>query len=1127
MDSGEHSAPALPGLLTTSGSLPLTRRAVLAIAAAGAAAASLPALDAQAAASDAPSQPGKFDPARFLRPPADSRPTVLWFWNGPVTKTLVDSQLAELRSQGVLEVLVFPFETDALRPVFFSEEWFALIEYTLREAERYGMHVWLFNDDYFPSGRAGGFVVKGGQVGSRVYPPRPELRLHGIVRGRATVAGGVPVELDQLTRGLEVRDGRLVVDASLRDGITLLRDGVDWQDYDVGARVRIDRATAGLMFRSTDEANGYLADLRTDGGLDIWRQTGGAFTLLSSGNALPGFDSSVYHDVKVQVRGDRINASVDGVAGAEVVDGSWLRGRVGVRATATQASSWDQLTVTGRYDENFSAATALDAFDLPTGFPGPLVAVAARPAGSQDVSAIRDLTAIAQAGDAWQAPAGQWEVDVFTSKALIQDGNSLRYYLDLLDDEAVRLFLDIMPGEYLRRFPWAAGRVLRGFADDEPFLASASSHFRAIPWSASLTAELSRLGTSPAVALTAVHNDLGTAGQRLSGLFWRAVSNRYAAAYYQQQGQWMEKRNIAFISNPLWDEYGPAEQLKSSGNLNTSHQWAQIPGTDLIADHYQRGYYRTLSRWAASAAHQLGKERVYLEAMGAAGWTITPGEVREAIGSFAVRGVNQTLLHAMFSDETNIFYPPPFQRVNPWWGLSAPLNDWIGRVMEAGRAEGAAQTGLLQPQRAAEQVQGGSEAQVLDDAFVAAVHALEDRQVDFDFVDEGALSNDPALIAHGRARNGALVVGRQRYQAIVVPATPVIALGTVRTLTTLVRQGGLVVVVGEPAKRESGGADAALAAAWAELLGSGGSAAGVRVGTVAEAAAAVAGDGRAAVTLTPAVPEVRALRIRRSDENAFLVVNERAEVVSVGASFPETGLPEVWDADTGQAGGTGVWRQVGKRTEIPLVLEPKAVVLVVFKQGKESPHAISSSAPVEAVEFDGTSRRATVRVTDPGPVTVSAIDGRKVFSGSVTVQDPLTPVPIGGEWDFRFDRAGAETTRRALGSWTAIETGFSGSGIYQKEFTIDPAGHGWTLDLGAVREVAEVSINGTALAPRLWAPYKVDVTSALRAGANSIVVRVTNTGANSHGQVLPSGLLGPVVLRPYLRLQVELSQKVV
>jgi hypothetical protein len=1092
---------------------------------------------------------------------------VLWFWNGPVTPDLVNAQLADLRSQGVEEVLVFPFETDALRPVFFSEEWFTLIEHTLREAERHGMHVWLFNDDFFPSGRAGGFVVKGGQVGDRVYPPRPDLRLHGVVRGRATVDGGGPIQLDQLSRGLEVRDGRLVVDASLRDGITLLRDGADWQDYDLTAKVRIERATAGLMFRCPDESNGYLADLRTDGGLDIWRQSGGAFNLLSSGNPLPGFDPAVDHEVTVQVRGDRITASVDGVSRPEVVDGSWARGRIGVRATATQISSWDCLTVTGRYDEDFTSMAALDAFDLPVGFPGPLVAVAARPAGSQDVSTVRDLTSIAEAGDPWDAPAGTWQVDVFTTRALVDDGGFRRYYLDLLDDEAVGLFLDIVPGEYLRRFPWAAGRVLRGFADDEPFLASAAAHFNTIPWSASLTGELGRLGTSPAVALSAVHDDLGTAGRRLSGTFWRAVSNRYAAAYYKQQGQWMEKRRIAFISNPLWDEFGPGEQLKSSGNLNSTHQWAQVPGTDLIFDHYQRGYYRTLSRWAASAAHQVGKERVYLEAMGGAGWAITPSQVREAIGSFAVRGVNQTLLHAMFSDEQNIFYPPPFQRVNPWWSLSAPLNQWIGRVMEAGRATAAAQTGLLQPQRAAEIVQGTPELQTLDAAFIAAAHALEDRQIDFDLVDEGALSNDPALIAHARPEAGELVVGHQRYGTIVVPPTSVIALGTVRTLTTLVRQGGSVVVIGELATLESGGADNALAAAWSTLFrasaadaggvggaasaagvggvggaasagvggtgstaGAGGAVAGrgrgrgVRVGSVGEAAGVVVADGRAAVALAPATTEVRVLRLKDGDESAFLLVNERAEVSTVTATFPAVGTPQVWDADSGRAEGATVWqRQSGGKTEIPLTLEPKAVVLVVFKPGKETPHAISSSAPVEFVEFNGHTRRATVRVTGPGLVSVSATDGRSIFRGSSTVSDPLAAIPLDGDWSFRFDRPGAETVRRPLGSWTALDPGFSGAGVYEKTFTLDaPAGQSWTLDLGEVHEVAEVSVNGTALPPRLWSPYRYDVTPALRPGANAIVVKVTNTGANSHGQPTPSGLLGPATLHPHLHLQLPL-----
>ncbi len=70
------------------------------------------------------------------------------------------------------------------------------------------------------------------------------------------------------------------------------------------------------------------------------------------------------------------------------------------------------------------------------------------------------------------------------------------------------------------------------------------------------------------------------------------------------------------------------------------------------------------------------------------------------------------------------------------------------------------------------------------------------------------------------------------------------------------------------------------------------------------------------------------------------------------------------------------------------------------------------------------------------------------------------------------------------------------------------------LDLGDVREIATVTVNGAELPTALWKPYVVDVTSALRVGANSIEVRVTNTLANERNQKLASGLLGPVTLRP-------------
>ncbi|WP_201778785.1 glycosyl hydrolase, partial [Streptomyces sp. 150FB] len=803
------------------------RRRVLqlaALAAAAGGAAGAVALDGTAYAA-APGGSGAFSAARFARPAADSMPLILWFWNGPVTPDLVDTTLADLRDKGVTEVLVFPFDTPALRPVFFTEAWFDLVEHTLREADRHDMGVWLFNDNFFPSGRAGGFVVNGGQVGDRTYRPRPDLRTKSVRRSSTEVSGGTSVTLD--ARTLSVTGGRLIVDAAAYDGVRVLKEGAGWGDVTVTATVRVERAAAGLMVRCPDARNGYLADLRSDGGVDLWHQSDGAFTLLRQGAATPGFDAGADHRLTVSAVGQTIQPSLDGAGLPPVTDAAFATGTVGVRASATQRSSWSTLTVDDAagarlFGETFDGASAVDAFQVPADA-GELIAAAARPAGATGGEAIPgmiDLTEAARGSGVWEAPAGQWLVDVYTSGLLADTSGSRRDYLDLLDDEAVGLFMDIVPGEYARRFPWAVGGVLRGFADDEPFIASADAEWAQVPWSQSLVDEIGKLGskTGLGIVLSAVHEDLGDEGSRLRGVFWRAVSNRFSAAYYKGVGDWMGAHGLAFISNPLWDEYGPAEQVRSTGNLNTAHQWAQIPGTDLISDQYQRGYHRILPRWPATAAHQVGHERVYLEAMGATGWQVTPALTREVIGAFVVRGVNKVLLHARFSDPDTIVFAPPFQPVNPWWDLSAPLNDWIGRLVEAVRATPRARTALIQPQRAAESLQDGPEQASLDEAFVAAVHALEDAQIDFDLLDEGALDQDPALIEHGRARGSRLTVGHQDYGIVVLPRTPMLSVGAVEALTGFVDGGGVLVVVGDLPLREPAGHDAQLARALDTLL---------------------------------------------------------------------------------------------------------------------------------------------------------------------------------------------------------------------------------------------------------------------------------------------------------------------
>jgi len=75
------------------------------------------------------------------------------------------------------------------------------------------------------------------------------------------------------------------------------------------------------------------------------------------------------------------------------------------------------------------------------------------------------------------------------------------------------------------------------------------------------------------------------------------------------------------------------------------------------------------------------------------------------------------------------------------------------------------------------------------------------------------------------------------------------------------------------------------------------------------------------------------------------------------------------------------------------------------------------------------------------------------------------------------------------------------------------AGEKVTLDLGEVREFAEVEVNGQQVGVRLWPPYRFDITGALKKGNNRLRIGVTNTRANElTDEKLSSGLIGPVRL---------------
>jgi beta-galactosidase/beta-glucuronidase len=137
--------------------------------------------------------------------------------------------------------------------------------------------------------------------------------------------------------------------------------------------------------------------------------------------------------------------------------------------------------------------------------------------------------------------------------------------------------------------------------------------------------------------------------------------------------------------------------------------------------------------------------------------------------------------------------------------------------------------------------------------------------------------------------------------------------------------------------------------------------------------------------------------------------------------------------------------------------------------------------------------------------------------------------------------APAKVTVDKLSSWSeSSDDGikyFSGKGTYAK--TIDaPAdwfakgAHVW-LDLGDVKNLAEVSVNGKPLGIVWKTPYRVDVTGVLKSGKNMVEITVADAWVNriigdrqpnaaktytftspkfykADSKLVASGLLGPV-----------------
>jgi hypothetical protein len=332
----------------------------------------------------------------------------------------------------------------------------------------------------------------------------------------------------------------------------------------------------------------------------------------------------------------------------------------------------------------------------------------------------------------------------------------------------------------------------------------------------------------------------------------------------------------------------------------------------------------------------------------------------------------------------------------------------------------------------------------------------------FDFVSGSvvlnALSNDGAdLVAKSGARYRVLYLGGSSSR---------MTLPVLKRINDLVQAGATVVgdrPVGTPSLADDRAAfDQIADSLWGGKTGKGKVIAGHDV-DAALASLNVAPDFGSSKPEADA--ELQFVHRKTSDADIYYFSNRRDRAETLDLKFRVVGKkPEYWDAATGATRALS-YRTEGALTVVPMALVPLQSGYVVFRT-QTTTVAATVAAPVN-----------TALATLDGPWTLSFQKGRGAP-----------------------EKASAAT----LGDWSkSADTGvkyFSGTASYARTLDVKSAwlkgGGKLVLDLGEVRELAEVTVNGKSAGIAWKAPYRIDVTGLVKPGNNALEIRVTNLWVN-------------------------------
>ena len=681
-----------------------------------------------------------------------------------------------------------------------------------------------------------------------------------------------------------------------------------------------------------------------------------------------------------------------------------------------------------------------------------------------DANAVIDLTDKLNADGTlnWQPESGQWKV-VRLGYSLTGKENhpatpeATGLEVDKYDPVAVKAYIN----HYLDNYKGAAGEENMGGDSGLQALLNDSIEVGPSNWTPAMISEFAtRRGYSLLPWLPALPGNIVNNAKQTDQFlydFRLTLAEMLADNHYAVITKEVNKRGMLHYSEALENErpaIGDGMRMRRSADIPMAAMWA----FDTAKQIGPAPQYWSDIREAASVAHVYGQNLVAAESLTAASspWAFSPADLRPMIDVEFALGVNRPIIHTSVHQPLDkapglslFVFGQYFNRLDTWADYAKPWVTYISRnayMLQQGRF--AADVAYFY----------GEEAPLTALYSHAPAEDVPDSNA-FDYV------NRDVIIDLLSVDNGHLITpSGQRYKLLYLGGSSrYMTLAVLKKLEALVK-GGATIAGPKPFASPSLNDNPAEFTRIVDELWSGNTGKGRVLGATSVNQAIIEAGIRAdfAVQTDNNDSTIMFVHRKTDEQDIYFYTNRKPQHERATFTFNVT-ANSAWHYNA----------VTGKVTPLKTTTRNGYSIIERELMPFDSGYIVFDNAPQQQVE----------RI-DQASVLASLNQGWQVqFQPGRGAPEQAMPLALGNWAD-----SGVDGIRY-----------FSGTATYRNSLTLaatPKAGEQLILDLGEVKELAQVTINGQD-AGILWtAPYAINVAPLLKAGSNDIEIKVTNLWVN-------------------------------